>query len=86
MSNDSNTWEVKINMDGDAEARELRHNRLLACMSGVATGLLVATVVFFVFYDRAELQFLFSKPAAQATTAAPAVATATPANTVAINK
>lgn len=78
---------MDTNLESDAEARERRHNRMLACMSGVATGLLVATVLFFAVYDRAELQFLFSKPTAPAAAnAAPVVATATPDNSVAANK
>jgi hypothetical protein len=46
----------------DAETRAQRRRQIFGLVCGIATGLMVATVVFFAFYDRAELQFLFSKP------------------------
>ncbi len=49
---------------GNEEVRAQRRHQFLGRLLGVATVLTVMTVLFFAFYDRAELQFLFSKPVA----------------------
>ena len=74
---------AKAELGGDADER--RHSHILACLRGVAAGLLVATVLFFAVHERAELRFLLSKPAVRDGNSSTVALNVPPDNTVARN-
>lgn len=70
-------------MELNEEAREARRQKIIGSVLMSVALLMAAMFLFCAYTDRAELQFLFSKPVAQSGGAASVTASAAPGGAVA---
>ena len=71
---------------GNERVRAQHRHQSMIRLLGIATVVTITTVLFVAFYDRAELQFLFSKPVPLNGAAASTATPAAPDNALAQNR